>query len=128
MKPLGDLLSSKARTDILRALCVLPNPPGIRHLARLTRLHPRSVELALHALSEEGMVSRSPSKGRASRVKMRRGHEAYPRLCALFEADDLAEIANRPPALDKKAPAICAFMDEGHRLIHHGRRSLHDAD
>lgn len=119
-------MKSKARTEVLRALCALPNPLGIRHLARLTRLHPRSVELSLNSLAAEGILTRLPDAGRTTGVQINRQHPAFSRLRELFETDTLAELATRTPALDRRGLAMCAFMDDARTLIHRGRRSLHD--
>jgi len=128
MNFLGDLFNSKARTEVLRALCVLPKPMGIRPLARLTRLHPRSVERTLEALREEGMVIRHPHAGHKAAVAINRQHPAYGRLRELFHADTLAELSTRTSALAGRGVSLCSFMDDGLALIQRGRRSLHDAE
>jgi len=125
MSSLGHVFSSQTRTEVLRALAWLRKPQGIRHLARLTRRGPRSVERALAALIDEGRILRSETPQGYPGYLLNRSHPDYQRLKALFETDRKMELRSRATTLTHKASSVCDFMDEGLRLITTGRKSLH---
>ena len=125
---LGDVFSSKARTEVLRGLCVSTKPVGLRKLARITGLRPRSVELALNGLQQQGLVERVSCSEHSDGYCIQNGHQMTDRLRAVFLADLKEELHERSALLAERGLGLCDFMDEGLALVMRGRRSLHDVD
>jgi len=125
MNSLGQIFSSRTRTEVLRALALLEKPQGIRHLARLTRRGPRSVELALSVMVEEGRIQRIETQEGHPGYMLDHSHEEHDRVQALFETDRRMELRTRAHALNTRATSVSDFMDEGLQLVSAGRKSLH---
>ena len=125
MSSLGHVFSSQTRTEVLRALVWLRKPQGIRHLARLTRRGPRSVERALAALIDEERILRRETPQGHPGYLLDPLHPDYQRIIALFNTDRRMELRSRTTTLTQKASSVCDFMDEGLRLVAAGRKSLH---
>ena len=123
---IGSLLNSKAQTEILRALCLLSTPVGLRELSRLTRQHPHSVERVLEALKEEGLVIRKPNSGKSAEIILNPSHRATDRLKTVFETDQHAELQTRTASLHERGKWICSFVEEAHTVMASARSSRHD--
>ena len=84
MKTLGDLFSSAAKTEILRALHHQPDALSLRQLTRLAGVRVRSAELALHSLVNEKLVRRQRTRNRVF-YAMERSHPSASVLTAVFD-------------------------------------------
>jgi DNA-binding transcriptional ArsR family regulator len=124
MRSLGKILGSAARTDILRALHYQPEPVGLRHLATLAAVQPRSAQLALAALEREALVTRRKTATRAL-YALNRAHSDVPVLKAIFDAAARTVRASRRRDLDRKAKTLLPFMAEASGMINHARRDGH---
>jgi len=124
MKSLGQLLGSAARTDVLRVLNCQPEAVGLRHVARIAGVHPRSAELALAGLVREHLVMR---KRTGSRVlySMNRGHPDTPILESVFEAAAQEAIRQRRPTLQIQAGTILPFIRQATRMLAIARKNRH---
>lgn len=126
MTRLGSLLSSAARTEILRALACQPGPVGVRQVAHLAGVHPHSAELALAALVREKRVRRTRTPARPV-YEWNRTHPDAPVLEAVFAAAALGFIAARRPLWDKRAGSILPFIRRATRMLARARESRHVA-
>lgn len=124
MAYLAAILSSKARVEVLSQLCLLQNPVGLRKLARICGLHPRSVELALAGLIEEERVSKDSKRENPSYV-FNWSHKDAIRLQKVFETDTAEVLKQRSLTLQSRAEILCSFIDDGLELLERGRSSLH---
>jgi len=124
MKTLGKLLGSAARTEVLRVLTCQPGSVGLRHVARIARIHPRSAELALKTLVSEKLV-RCKRTATRTLYEMNRGHPDMPILEAVFEAAARAAISKRSSVLQERARAILPFVEEASRMLGRARRHRH---
>jgi len=126
MKRLGDLLSSAARTELLRVLVCQPGAVGLRPAARLAGIHPHSAELALAGLIGDKLVKRrTGSAGPA--YELNRRHADLPVLEAVFAAAAQAGIAARRPSLQLRARRILPFIRQATRMLAHARETRHVA-
>jgi len=126
MTKLGTLLSSSARTQILRTLHYQPEPIGLRPLARLAGVLPRSAELALDALANEHLVCVShDSKG--PRYAINREHADTAILAAVFTAATSASIASRSRSLSARATHILPFIRETGNMLASAKAVRHVA-
>ncbi len=116
MTRLGTLLSSSARTEILRALYYQPEPIGLRALARIAGVLPRSAEVALAALVDEGLVS-STRDAMGPLYTLNRTHSDARLLEAVFTAATRVVIVNRCRTLNAKAPRILPFIREAEKML-----------
>ena len=126
MTNLGTLLSSAARTDILRALMYQPDPAGLRPLARIAGVQPRSAELALSALVNEKLVKRTGYSA-GPRYALNRAHPDAELLDAVFTAAARAATANRCRMLGQRASCILPFIREAGNMLTRARGSRHVA-
>lgn len=125
MTLLSSILSSKARIEVLRTLCFLDKPIGLRKLARICEVHPRSAELALQGLIAERRVIKSP-KGSAPAYRWNAAHADALRLQKLFHADMSEVLKMKTKDYQSKALGLCKFIDDGLKLVAKGRASLND--
>jgi hypothetical protein len=123
MKRLGKILGSAARTDILRALYYQPEAVGLRHVATIAGVQPRSAQLALAALVTENVVTYRKTPTRAF-YALNRDHHDAPLLKAIFEAAARVTRADRH-ARDKRAKMLLPFMAEASGMINHARSDGH---
>lgn len=126
MKNLGDLFCSKARVEVLRTLCFLKQPVGLRKLSRISELHPRSTELALKSLMTEMLVVMQSSQGRPV-YGLNQEHPETMRLQILFLEDMKQGLKTRTGEWETKAKEICGFLDDGFALLATGKESLREA-
>ncbi len=125
MKTLGRLLGSAARTDILRVLSRATTPIGLRHIARLADVYPRSAQLALDALVREALVTRT-RVGQRRLYAVNQDHPDVPVLRAVFAAAELAGIRARNRAIQDRARKILPAIRDATRLLRN-TRSMRDA-
>lgn len=125
MDPLSHILSSKARVEVLRTLCFLDKPVGLRKLARICEVHPRSAELAIQGLIDEKRVVKS-YEGSAPAYILNAGHSDTSRLRKLFNSDMCEVLKMKAEGCQPKALGLCTFMDDGLMLVAKGRASLND--
>ena len=111
MRSLGQILGSAARTNILRILWHQSRPVGLRHVARLAGVQPRSADLALQALVREGRVTCRRSPGR-NFYRLNRRHPEATILDAVFEAADRARNAAGLGRLNEWAKSILPFIED----------------
>lgn len=126
MKTLGALLVSAGRTEILRALVCQSDPVGLRQVARIAGVHPRSAELALAGLLRENLVISRPVASRAQ-YELNRSHEDAAVLEAVFLAAAREITIVRSRSLKERARRILPFIREARRMIDHARGSRHVA-
>lgn len=101
-----------------------PDAIGVRPLARIAGLLPRSAELAIPSLVEEQLVIRQ-FRHAAPLYVLNRNHAAYGLLAAIFSAATKATIIERSRKLSGKAMAILPFIAEAGEMLACGKRSLH---
>jgi len=126
MRTLGSILGSASRTDILRVLYYQPEPVGLRYLARIAKVHPRSAELALKALLLEDFVVHKRTATRALYELNRDQPDAFV-LKAVFDASAHTAMVLRNRSLDRRAYTILPFIAEASRMLEHARRRRHVA-
>ncbi len=122
MTNLGILLSSAARTEILRALMYQPAPAGLRPLARIAGVLPHSAELALNALVKEKLVNRTAYTA-GPRYALNRAHPDAELLDAVFTAASRAVTASRCRMLGRRAARILPFIREAGSMLDRARES-----
>lgn len=120
MKRLGTVLSSSARTEILRALYYQAVPIGLRPLARIAGILPRSAEVALAALVEEGVVC-ATRDATGPQYALNQSHADFALLEAVFTAATRAAIASRCRGLGPRAACILPFIRETEGMVARGR-------
>lgn len=125
MKRLGDLFSSAAKTEILRALYHQPGRVGLRQLARIAGLRVRSAELALDSLVSARVVRRRRVEDRVF-YAMDRSDPRASLLAAVFDAAAEAAIQTERRALDKEAKRILPFIRQATRMLERARGSRHE--
>ena len=126
MKTLGMLLNSAGKTEILRALVYQPGPVGLRQVARIAGVHPHSAELALAALSRDGLAKRSKARNRAL-FELERNHEAAGVLEAVFSASANGFTQARSRTLNDRAKSLFPFIRQACKMITRARESRHVA-
>jgi len=124
VKTLGHILGSAARTDLLRALYYQPEPVGLRQLAVIAGVYPRSAELALAKLTDEKLVLREKTASRTF-FSLDRSHPDAMVLGAVFNASERAATALRNRSLDQRARAVLPFIEEASRMIRRARKQSH---
>lgn len=121
MNTLGDIFSSKARTEVLRVLNEVSTGVGIRQLARLAGVHPHSVERVLKKLIEEDLVMlRHP--GTRCCYTLNTEHEDALIISAALEAGNAAAIARKAESLHTRAGSLLPFINEASRMLSKLRR------
>ncbi len=120
MTKIGTLLSSSARTEILRALYYQAVPIGLRPLARIAGVLPRSAEVALSALVEEGVVC-ATRDATGPQYALQQSHADFALLAAVFTAATRAAIASRCRELSPRAARILPFIREAEAMVARGR-------
>ncbi len=123
MHRMGDIFSSKARTEILRVLCCQSRGIGLRKTARLAGVHPHSAELVLNSLQEE-KLARSKRVGNRRLFELNRGHEDFPLLQAVFEAAARAAIKKQSETLNARAASVLPFIREASKMLKRAKRDL----
>lgn len=123
MKRIGDMFSSKARTEILRVLNDMNDGAGLRQTARLAGVHPHSAELVLEKLINERLAT-CKRKGNRKLYQLNHDHEDVPFLKAVFKALVNASIQNRSKSLQEKGKTIIPFIDDASSMLRHARRSI----
>ena len=126
MVELGTLFSSKARTDILRVLHELADGAGIRQVARLAAVYPRSAERVLAQLTSERLALCRKSKGQTV-YSLNHDHPDAAVLAAIFEAANRASIQQASAALHDRAASILPFITETSTMLKRARSGLGDA-
>ena len=119
-------MASPARTETLRALAHLPEPVGVRLLARIAEIHPHSAERALAALVREGVVRRDRAGGWA-RYALNRRHSAAAMLEAVFAAAEQETIRMRCRSLRSRARGILPCIRQATRMLVRARGNRHVA-
>lgn len=123
MKTLGQLLGSAARADVLHVLYCEPEPVGLRHVARLAGLYPRSVQLALAGLVDDCLVV-CDRTGARPLYQLDRNHSDAPILAAVFRAVAEARIRSRCSCVQDRAQSILPFINEAMRMLSVSREDL----
>ena len=126
MKTLGMLLNSAGKTEILRALMYQPGPVGLRQVARIASVHPHSAELALAALTRDGLVKRRNVRNGAL-FELERSHEAINVLESVFTAAAKGFAQARSRTLNDRSKSILPFIKQACRMIRRARESRHVA-
>ncbi len=126
MNGIGDIFSSKARTEILRVLNELKEGAGLRQAARLANVHPHSAELVLAKLLHEGLV-KSRHAGNRTVYALNRAHEDVPLLEAVFKAATNTSILAKSKSLQEKGKSILPFINSASRMLTRARRDIHVA-
>jgi len=116
MHSLGDILSSKARTEIIEVLSRTQTKVGIRRIAWMCDLHPRSVEIALKSLVDEKLVLKIPQK-RGFAYIWNEDNPETSRLRQLFVVDEHQRLNRRTTQLTSDGAHLCAFLDDGFSLF-----------
>ncbi len=124
MKALGKLLSSAAKTEILRALHHQQEAVGLRQLSRIAAVGVRSAELALDSLVEAKLVQRTRTPTRVL-YAMNANHPSASVLSDAFDAATLASIREDCRLLDKRASRILPFIEEARRMLAYARGANH---
>lgn len=124
MKRLGKVLSSGARTEMLRVLYYQSDSIGLRPLARIAGLLPRSAEVAVLSLLEANLIYRLPGS-RGPVYVLNRAHPDYDVLSAVFSAATNAIITKRSHKLAGKAQAILPFITAAEHMLSRARESRH---
>ena len=123
---MGQIFSSAAKTEILRALHHQPDPLGLRPLARIADLHVRSAELALTDLVREKLIIRKRTPTRVY-YALNRTHPSAPVVAAAFDAAAAAAIHRDSRALNRRATRILPLMRQASRMLRRARKSCHVA-
>ena len=126
MQSLGTLFSSKARTEILRVLHELGNAAGIRQVARLADVYPRSAERVLAQLVSEKLALCRKSKGQKV-YSLNHDHPDAPVLAAIFQAANRVSIQHASTTLHDRAASILPFITETSTMLKRARSGLGDA-
>ena len=116
MKMIGDIFSSKARTEVLRVLSEVSEGVGIRAIARLGDVHPHSVELILKKLVAEKLVIKKRFGSRIA-YSLNRRHEDAIAVVAVFEAYKRALIAEKAASLRKRSQDILPFIEDASNML-----------
>lgn len=124
MNSLGKLLKSPARIEVLRALCALDIPVGVRALAVLARSHPYATSRVLAELVREDLVEKTAARTRPG-FRMRNHHPEAARLRALFASDRETLRQRDAEELSKRAKSFLNFNCRALRVMDQARRSLH---
>lgn len=126
MTKLGTLLSSSARTEILRALYYQSESIGLRALARIAGILPRSAEVALAALVHEELVLANRDT-MGPLYTLNRSHADTHLLAAVFTAATKVAIAKRRRELNAKAARILPFIREAEHMLTSAKAAHHVA-
>ena len=126
MKTLGMLLNSAGKTEILRALLYQPGSVGLRQVARIASVHPHSAELALAALTRDGLVKRKNVRNGA-RFELEWSHESALVLEAVFTAAAKGFTQARSRTLNDRSKSILPFIKEAGKMIARARENRHVA-
>lgn len=126
MKTLGRLLNSAGKTEILRALVYQPGPVGLRQVARIAGVHPHSAELALAALTRDGLVKRRNGRNRAL-FELERSHDEASVLETVFTAAANGFTKARSRTLNDRAKSLFPFINQACAMIIRARKSRHVA-
>lgn len=124
MKTLGTILGSAARTDVLHVLAHQTDPIGVRQIARLAGVYPRSAQLALSTLMRDNLVVRRRLGGHVRYTRNDDNPEAL-LLKALFAAAERAAIRRRNETLQQRARAILPAIRDACHLLRHTRSLKH---
>lgn len=120
------MLSSAARTEILRALYYQAVPIGLRPLARIAGILPRSAEVALDALVDERLVCCTRDAAGPLYV-LNRTHADSELLAAIFTAATRVDIARRCRTLGTRASRVLPLIREAGSMVSKARRGGHVA-
>jgi hypothetical protein len=102
------------------------DPIGLRPLARVAGVLPRSAEVALDALVDECLVCVN-SDASGPRYILNRKHADAELLAAIFTAATKNTIASRCRTLAARAKRILPFIREAESMVGRARRSGHVA-
>ena len=122
MKTLGLLLGSAARVDLLSALHLQTRPVGLRQVARIASIQPRSADLALRRLVEEKLVFCEASSAQ-SFYRLNRDHPDAKRLAAIFSSENQQRLVEKGEALNSRALQIVPFIAEATEMLSGARKS-----
>lgn len=122
MRSLGNLLGSTARTELLRVLAYQSNPLGLRQAARLAKVLPRSADLALRGLVNDGLVLCRKTRARNDYL-MNHDHPETKILIAVFDAEATARLQAKQCELNERAQRILPFIEEATAMLAHAKRS-----
>lgn len=109
MKSVSRILSSAAKFEVLGLLCQRSASLPLRHIAYLTDLPIRSVELAVASLCAQKVIRKRRS-GRQVLLSINENHASHPVLRDIFALVSKS-VLPPPPDMDKKAKAVLAFVD-----------------
>jgi len=108
----------------MQALVCLPDPVGLRHLARIAGVHPHSAELALASIGADKLARQRKTRGRKL-YEINRNHPDLPIVQAVFEAATRESIRVKSRGLNKKASTILPFIKQATRMLAHARSRQH---
>lgn len=123
MKTLGQIFTSKARTNLLRFLHYQPEPVGVRCASRGADVALRSAQLALLGLVKEGLVLRK-YRGQRPVFELNSNHSAVEMIACVFEAATEARICQHSRSLDSTAQRILPFIEQATDLLATARKSM----
>ena len=101
-----------------------PESIGLRSLARIAGVLPRSAELALHALVKEKLVKRTGDAAGPC-YALNRSHPDAVLLEAVITAASRATTTSRSWALQRRAACIVPFIRASGGMIKKARRTSH---
>lgn len=124
MNSLGQLFKSPARIEVVRALCSLDVPLGVRPLAVLAKTHPYATLQAVRELVAEGILERCGTRTRP-RYRLDERSADVPRLRAVFEVDRDFQMQADDESLSRRARDFMAFDRKALGMLLSARESLH---
>ena len=119
---LSSLFAYPARTGILETLYYQPGELGLRQVAAVAEVHPRSAELALQDLLRERLVRRRRAGSRVM-FALNREHLAYPLLKAVFAASEACRLRQRIAERRDAGREALSFVAGALRMMETARKS-----
>ena len=121
MGQLGDIFSSRARTEVLFALVAQPCAIGLRQLSYVTKIPTRSVELAVARLHDQGWVHWNV-QNRQAQIKLDAAHPDYELLLALWDTAQQVGLRQRGLRMGARAKAVLSHCKKTRRLMSRAKR------
>lgn len=126
MSNIGHLFSSAARTEILRVLSEMKEGAGVREIARLAGVYPRSAQLTLAGLVDEKLVKRRTARKRTLYL-LNPEHNNTALLEKIFREVSDDSIRARSRTLQERGRSILPFIDDAISMLRHAKKGRHDA-
>ena len=97
-----------------------PRGIGVRELSRIAGVYPRSAELALASLVDDGLVQREPS-GRRVLYTLNQAHPDYSVVLSVIDAAAAASTVSRSSQLHSRGRMLLQSVQEVANLMSHAR-------